>query len=64
MREYHVVFMYYAYPLLSKFSSHLKDERIDAPGSSSGKTLIKTMKHLLRGLHLTKGFSSTVITIL
>jgi hypothetical protein len=60
MREFHVIFMYYAYPLFSKFAKQLKDDKNELPGSCTGKKILKAMKYLLKGLHLTKGFSSEV----
>lgn len=72
MREFHVIFMYYALPLLMRFPEHLRDATSDEcpalpdddedipEDSTSGKALLTTMKHLLRGLHLTKGFTSEV----
>jgi ABC-type transporter Mla maintaining outer membrane lipid asymmetry ATPase subunit MlaF len=62
MREFHVIFMYYAYSLFRNFAVHLKATKKEEiiGGSRSGKAVLTTMKWLLRGLHLTKGFTSDV----
>jgi hypothetical protein len=70
MREFHVVFMYYALPLLWRFPEHLTDahDLVDAEDEddliqrhpTGGEALITALKALLRGLHLTKGFTSEV----
>jgi len=61
--------MYYALPLLRRFPEHLRDaaggpapdDDDEVPDESTGgKALLTLIKHLLRGLHLTKGFSSQV----
>lgn len=70
MREFRVIFMYYALPLLWRFPEHLTDahDMVNAEDEESlihdlptgGEALKTAMKLLLRGLHLTKGFSSEV----
>lgn len=62
MREFHVVFMYYAYPFLSIFSKVLKDLRDREPWDDYGTPtkLLEAVYLLLHALHLTKGFSSNV----
>jgi hypothetical protein len=70
MREFHVIFMYYALPLLWRFPEHVTDahDLVEAEDEeelihelpTGGEALMTAMKALLRGLHLTKGFTSEV----
>lgn len=70
MREFHVVFMYYLLPLVWRFPEHLTDAhdlvsatKADKPTNdlvNGGEALLAAIKPLLRGLHLTKGFTSQV----
>jgi len=57
MREFHVVFMYYALPLFKIFEKNINS---GSDGRGFGHNVLQAMKFLLRGLHLTKGFSNEV----
>lgn len=51
MREYHVNFLYYAYAIFEPFHNNF---------TCRAKQIFTAMKHLIRALYLTKGFSTQV----